>query len=92
MYDVVSANLKAIQKCDEFSGNTYNVGCGENFSINEIAKLVGGPSVYIQERPGEARQTLADIEDTIRDLDWKPNVKFSDGVEMMRKYYTEMYS
>ena len=39
---------------------TYELGSGKNYSINELADMFGKdyPREYIDERPGEARETL----------------------------------
>lgn len=53
--DVVRANIVAMG----WNG-TFNVGAGHNYTINQIADLIGGDREYIGERPGEVRNTLAD--------------------------------
>ncbi len=72
--DVVSANIAAMNS--NISGfRTYNIGTGKNYSINEIARMVAGPNVEtvsIDARPAEVKETLADISDTLRELDWSP--------------------
>lgn len=69
--DVVDANLKAmIQKKTKFK--IYNVGTGINYSIEEVADMIGGPKSFIDKRPAEVKETLADISLTTKDLDWKP--------------------
>jgi UDP-glucose 4-epimerase len=84
--DVVNANvMAATKKFDEWQvngtenriyqfGQTYNVGTGKNYSINEIAKLIGGDTVNTPPRLGESRVTLADISKIQRELGWKPSV------------------
>jgi hypothetical protein len=39
---------------------TYNIGTGENYSVNQIADFVGGERKYLPERRGEVKNTLAD--------------------------------
>jgi UDP-glucose 4-epimerase len=68
--DVVEANIMA-EKSDIKFG-IYNVGTGKNYSINEIANFIGDHKIYVDERPAEVRETLADIESTIQDIGWKP--------------------
>lgn len=52
---------------------TFNVGTGKNYSVNEIAKMVGGPTTNLPPREGEAKTTLANIE-KLTYLGWKPKV------------------
>ena len=40
--------------------------------MNEIAEAVGGERVYLDARPGEMRETLADITKVRQKLTWKP--------------------
>jgi len=72
--DVVSANIKAMEvDCGAFK--TLNVGTGVNYSIEDLAKLIGGPESkieFIDSRKAEVRETLADISETIKSLGWKP--------------------
>lgn len=88
--DVVEANILAATKIfDEWQingtentiyqyGQIYNIGTGTNHSVNEIAKLIGGESIHIPARLGEARITLADISKTKRELGWIPKIKLED--------------
>jgi UDP-glucose 4-epimerase len=79
--DIVEANISAMNaSAKAFPFKIYNVGTGKNYSINEIADLIGAEKVYINERPAEVRETLADIQDTIKDLNWNPKVKIEDVI------------
>jgi nucleoside-diphosphate-sugar epimerase len=57
--DVVRANLLALD-CPIADGRAINIGNGRNVTINRVAELIGGPTVNIASRPGDARHTLAD--------------------------------
>lgn len=72
--DVVRANLMA----REWQG-TYNIGAGKDHSINEIASYVGGETIYVPERPGEVRRTLASNYKAA-DAGWTPNTKVEDWI------------
>lgn len=80
--DVVEANILTMaKKVDGFK--IYNVGTGKNYSINEVAKLIGGNLVNIKnipERPAEVRETRADIQNTISDLGWSPIYSLEDKI------------
>ena len=66
------------------SGEVYNVGSGKPVSVNELVRLLGSPpSVHIPKRPGEPDCTWADISKIERELNWRPKVKFADGVKVM---------
>jgi UDP-glucose 4-epimerase len=82
--DVVRANLLAMD-CATADGRAINIGNGHNISINRVAELVGGPTVNIPPRAGDARDTLADNSEARRTLGWQPEVKFEDGLaELIR--------
>lgn len=87
--DVVNANiLAAVKEFDEWQingseqrlytfGQIYNVGTGINYSVNEIAKIIGGDTVNIPSRKGEANITLADISKIKKELNWFPSVELT---------------
>jgi nucleoside-diphosphate-sugar epimerase len=57
----------------EFSGDVFNLGRGENHSINNLAGFFSNAeTVYIAPRPGEARSSLADITKSTSVLGWTP--------------------
>jgi nucleoside-diphosphate-sugar epimerase len=66
--------------CPVGDGRAINVGGGRNISINRVAELIGGPTVNLPARPGDARHTLADVGEAQRTLGWRPEVKFEDGL------------
>jgi UDP-glucose 4-epimerase len=76
--DVVAANIAAMTAPEEACGELFNIGTGTNYSVNDIARMVGGEVKYIPARLGEARDTLADISKTKRILNWEPKVKLED--------------
>ena len=78
--DVVSANILASTVKLETYGQVFNVGTGTNFSVNEIAKLISDDTVLIDPRPGESRETLADITKTKKTLGWNPRVQLEDWI------------
>jgi UDP-glucose 4-epimerase len=82
--DVVRANLAAMD-CALEDGSAINIGRGQAQSVNRIAKLIGGPCVNVAPRPGEPRDTLADLARSRAILGWTPEVETEDGVrELMR--------
>ncbi|MCK9361058.1 NAD-dependent epimerase/dehydratase family protein [Patescibacteria group bacterium] len=85
VFDVVRANMLAMQSPNVGAGEVMNVGAGENWSINYIADQFGGPKEYMQGRPGEARHTQADHSRTFELIGWKPSIRFPDGLAMILK-------
>jgi UDP-glucose 4-epimerase len=76
--DVVAANIAAMNAPKEASGELFNIGTGTRYSVNDIAKLVGGEVTHIPPRLGEARDTQADNSKARRILNWEPKVKLED--------------
>lgn len=74
--DVVSANLIAAERFDVTG--PVNIGTGRNYSINDLADMIGGDRIYIPERIGETRVTLADIDVARNQLNWKPLISLID--------------
>ncbi len=83
--DVVSANLAAAETTNtQALGEVFNVGSGKNYSIREIALMVGGPYQYIDPRPGEARNTLANVSKIREALGWEPTIDIQDWINEAR--------
>jgi UDP-glucose 4-epimerase len=79
--DVVRANMLAAMN-HEATG-VFNIGTGMNYSINEVAKLVGGETTFIPPRQGEYRLTKADNTRAREILGWKPNISLKDGLSVL---------
>jgi UDP-glucose 4-epimerase len=80
--DIVDAYLAASEK--GIPGTTYNVGSGGTYSINRLVELLGAEKIaYVPKRPGEPDCTFADVTRITKDLDWKAQVSFEEGVQRM---------
>lgn len=80
--DVVEANVRAaIIENPEAYGQIFNIGTGKNYSVLQLAELIGGEKDFIPPRKGEARETLADITKANRILNWKPTVDLEDWLK-----------
>ncbi len=81
--DVAKAFYKAsiIKK----SGEYFNIGTGKPKTVNYLAKLIGGKTVKIPDRPGEPMKSCANINKANKILKWKPEIEFSDGIKEMLK-------
>lgn len=67
--DVVSANIKAMHSN---ATGIFNIGTNTSHKIIDIAKMISDNIEFIKHRPGEAPITKANIDRTIKELDWKP--------------------
>jgi UDP-glucose 4-epimerase len=81
--DVVEANLRAAtmtQPQDYEWGHVYNIGTGRNYSINEIAALMGGEIAFIPPRPAESKLSLANASKARNEIGWTPKVRLEDWI------------
>jgi UDP-glucose 4-epimerase len=76
----ICEGLIAISK-GEYRADAFNLGTGVNHSINELSDFFGIEKTYLDPRPGEARNTLADIEETTKLTGWTPTIKLEDYIE-----------
>jgi UDP-glucose 4-epimerase len=67
----------------ELSGRIWNLGAGNPQSVNRLIELLGGEKIHIPKRPGEPDCTWADIGRVTRELSWRPEVSFEQGVNKM---------
>jgi UDP-glucose 4-epimerase len=81
--DVVEANIAASQKDidKKYLGTVFNVGSGKNYSINEIAKLYNHPFIYIPQREGEMKETLANVEKAKTVLNWSATIDLKNWLQ-----------
>ncbi len=77
--DIVDAIIKVIEL--NKWGSVYELGRGENHSINEVAEMFDGEKVYIDEIPGEARNTLCKSELARKKLKWNPKINLKEWIE-----------
>jgi UDP-N-acetylglucosamine 4-epimerase len=91
--NAVKANVLALSTSNNQAfGGVYNVACGKFFSLNDVIetiklhlerfealhpdhKVIHGP-----DRPGDIRNSLADIQKTVVDLGYTDPVQFEDGM------------
>ena len=80
--DVVNANILAATKkvdSDAF-GQIYNIGTGNNYSVNQVARMISDNFINIAPRSGETRLSLANNQKFSNTFDWKPTMKLEDWV------------
>jgi len=85
--DVVEANILAMKSKRLKGGEVINIGSPKSYSINYLAKLIGGEKVYLPPRAGDPKHTKADITLAKKLLGWRPRVNFEDGVEKTKKWF-----
>lgn len=81
--DVANANVMAslANLEDQYYGQVYNIGSGENISILEIANMISNNQTHIPPRDGEARTTLACIDKAKNTFGWEPKFNVRNWIE-----------
>lgn len=79
--DVADAFLSAAKS--PLSGEIFNVGSSNHYSVNKLVELLEGEVCYIPKRPGEPDCTFADIKKIETALGWTPKVSFTEGVRRL---------
>ncbi|MET0512146.1 MAG: SDR family oxidoreductase [Thermoleophilaceae bacterium] len=83
--NVVEANVLAMSAAD-VSGRVYNIACGKRITVNrlvgELEELMGAEArlVYAEDRPGEVRESLADIGRARAELGYSPSTELREGL------------
>ena len=82
--NVVEANLRAAD-AEGANGRIFNVAAGSPASVDTLAEtisaLLGKPveKRYAPPRPGDLRDSYAEIEAAREVLGWQPTIGFEDG-------------
>jgi UDP-glucose 4-epimerase len=84
--DIVRANLLAAGSPNVGKGETINIGAGRNVSVNDLAALIGGPSVHVEARL-EPHDTKADNRKARELLGWEPTIKLEEGIAELKKIW-----
>jgi dTDP-glucose 4,6-dehydratase len=77
-------------------GETYNVGSGDERSIEQIADAIlaitrkpQDMKNYVEDRPGHDRRYLLDHSKITTELGWRPTIQFEDGLRQTVDWYRE---
>ena len=84
VWDIANANYLAMLSDKVGSGEVINIGNCDNRSVNDIAKMIGGPTVNV-DPVVEPRETLADNSKALKLLGWKPSIVIENWVPKYKK-------
>ena len=79
------ANAFFLAATSKYKNKIFNLGSGKPISVDKMVNLIGGKTISIPERPGEPRNSSANIRKIKKYLKWKPTIKFEDGIKDMLK-------
>ena len=92
--NAVQANIKALfTQHPNSCGEAYNVAVSENYSLVEtfefIKEITGAEAaaVHREERAGDIKDSLANIDKARERLGYDPQVKFKEGLERTVKWF-----
>lgn len=86
------ANMKALLTT-ESDGKIMNIGCGERISINKLAEIIKEETrstsdiKHGPERPGDVRDSLADITNAKQYMDYEPEINLEEGLLKTINYF-----
>lgn len=89
--DVIDATIKAAESEKLRGGEVINIGSENSYTINYLAKIIGGEVQYLPPRPGDVRHTMADITLAKKLLNWQPKISFEEGIEKTREWFEKTY-
>lgn len=93
--NVVDANLKACFSTSEACGKVFNIACNERITLNQLYGIlcrlleVDIEPIYDAPRPGDVKHSLADIQQAINYLGYKPQVFVEEGLQRSIQWYRE---
>ena len=82
--DVVNVNILAATHPENLKGEAFNIGNGDNYSVNELADMLGGKKSY-GNKVIEPFQTLADNSKALLILDWDPKGNLKEWIKKYKK-------
>jgi len=75
-------------------GETYNIGTGNERSVEEITSIIlstldkpTSMKEYVQDRPSHDRRYLLDSSKIEKELGWRPEIEFEEGIKKTVLWY-----
>ena len=82
--DVVSANILSMNSKKVGFGEVINIGTGKNYSVNEIADIIGGEKINVNPVI-EPRESLACTDKAKELLNWEPKTNIRNWIKKYKK-------
>ena len=81
--DLINAFIKIAKS--NLVNKVYNLGSGNETSINKIASLFGGKKTFLPKRLSEPNKSCANISKIKKDINWKPTITIEEGIKRLLK-------
>ena len=78
--DIVDVNVSSMFYDGVIGASTFNIGSGENISIYDIATIISANFIHLEDRPGEADNTLANISKAKEVLGFSPKTDVKNWI------------
>lgn len=91
--DVVNANILCMKTS---ATGFFNIGCGNNISVNNLIKVImetmdkNIEPIYEELQLGDAPHTWADNKKAFEQLGWKPTISIKEGIEKFVEWYSPL--
>ena len=95
--NAVQANIKALFSKKEVKGQIVNIACGGRVTINELFQSIKKASgnnvepIYREERPGDVRDSLADISLAQELIDYNPEFGIEEGLKITTEWFKKEF-
>jgi UDP-N-acetylglucosamine 4-epimerase len=95
--NAIQANIKAMLFEGLEKHEVMNVACGDQISLNdmiELLKKISGKEInasYLPERAGDVRHSKASIDKIKEVLNYQPEYRFQEGLEIVYEWYKTVY-
>ena len=84
--DIVDGLFK-ISQSDIKHQDAWELGTGMNYSIQEVANMFSKKfwveQTYVNDEPGNYRETLRENDDTLEKLNWQPNNRLQEYINLL---------
>jgi len=94
--DIVDGIINVIDNPSE-KYSIYNIGNNAPVQLLEFIQTLENAfgktakKFFMDMQPGDVKSTYADIDDLVRDFDYKPDTDLTDGIGEFAKWYREFY-
>ncbi len=95
--NVIQANLKAAAGDERSSGQAMNIACGSRVSLNQLlevlAGIIGVEDYQVEHgdpRPGDVRDSLADITKARNLIGYEPTIQLEEGLRKTVDWFSAL--
>lgn len=96
--NAVEANIKAlfcpVEKCN---GGVFNIAVGDRTTVNQLFSIIRDTAgsniepIYREERPGDVKHSLADIQKAATIMGYQPAINIEKGLEITFEWFKNKY-